>query len=91
MRRLRQRLVWKVILLSISIVIGSFVIAGGIVAAQVLSGDFNFRDDGELDNSGQDAGSIPSNATMVSIAADLGWNSYRPDPLEVRWVKPWHG
>lgn len=81
-------MVWKIVFLSIAIVIGSFIIAGAIVATQVLSGKMNIGDlgDGEgFGNSGQDpAAPIPANATIVSIVADAGSNSYSPNLVEVK-------
>jgi plastocyanin len=78
-------MVWKIIILSIAIVIASFIIAGAIVATQVLSGNVDIGDlEGQgLGNSGQDFAPIPSNATVVSIVADAGSNSYSPNPVEV--------
>lgn len=77
-------MVWKIIILSIAIVIGSFVIAGAIVAAQVLSGDMDI---GELDgqkNSRQEPAPIPGNSTLVSIVDNARSDSYSPNPVEVQ-------
>ena len=78
-------MVWKIVLLSIAMVIGSFIIAGAIVATQVLSGNVNIGDlEGQgPGNSRQDSSPVPSNATVVSIVADAGSNSYSPNPVEV--------
>lgn len=76
-------MVWKFVILSIAIVIASFVIAGGIVAAQVLSGNVNF-DDFEDGNSGQDPAPIPANATVVRIVDNDRSNSYDPNPIEAK-------
>lgn len=83
-------MVWKIVLLSISIVIGSFIIGAAIVAAQVLSVNANnIVDFGEVEgfgNSrpGSDATIVPANATtVVRIVADAGSDSYDPNPVEV--------
>jgi plastocyanin len=77
--------VWKIIILSIAIVIASFIIAGAIVATQVLSGNLNIEniEGGEGLNSRQDPVPITSNGTVVRIVGDLGSNSYSPNPVEV--------
>jgi plastocyanin len=77
--------VWKIVILSIAIVIASFIIAGAIVANQVLSGNLNIDDiEGEgLRNSGQDSVPLNGNGTVVRIVADAGSNSYSPNPIEV--------
>ena len=83
-------MVWKIIILSTAIVIASFIIAGAIVATQVLSGNFNVNDmAGEgFENSIQQpataTSSIPSNSTVVKIVANAGSNSYNPIPVEVK-------
>ncbi|HEX7033106.1 MAG TPA: cupredoxin domain-containing protein [Nitrososphaera sp.] len=82
-------MVWKIVLLSISIVIGSSIIAGAIVVTQVLSASVDLADFGDDDgfgNAGQDsaaAATIPTNATIVSIVADAGSDSYDPNPVEI--------
>jgi plastocyanin len=78
-------MVWKIIILSIAIVIASFIIAGAIVATQVLSGNLNFDDiEGQgLGNSRQDPTPIIANGTAVRIVADAGSNSYSPNPVQV--------
>ena len=78
-------MVWKIIILSIAIVIASFIIAGAIVATQVLSGNLNIGDiEGEgFGNSRQEAAPIPGNGTIVRIVDDAGSNSYSPNPIEV--------
>jgi plastocyanin len=79
-------MVWKTIILSIAIVISSFIIAGAIVATQVLSGNFildNIEGEG-FGNSQQDPVPIPGNATVVRIVDDAESNSYSPNPLEVK-------
>jgi plastocyanin len=78
-------MVWKTIILSIAIVISSFIIAGAIVATQVLSGSFildNIEGEG-FGNSGQDPIPILGNGTVVRIVDDAGSNSYSPNPIEV--------
>jgi plastocyanin len=77
--------VWKIIILSIAIVIASFIIAGAIVATQVLSGNLNIEniEGGEGLNSRQDPLPIRGNGTVVRIVGDLGSNSYSPSPVEV--------
>jgi plastocyanin len=77
--------VWKIIILSIAIVIASSIIAGAIVAAQVLSGNLNVNDmAGEgFGNSRQVPVPIMGNGTTVRIVDDDGSNSYSPNPLEV--------
>lgn len=78
-------MVWKIVILSIAIVIASFVIAGAIVAAQVLSGNVDIGDlEGQRSgNSGQDSAPIPVNATVVSIVDNSGSDSYSPNPVEI--------
>ena len=78
-------MVWKIIILSIAIVIASFIIAGAIVAAQVLSGNLNVNDmAGEgFGNSRQEPVPITGNGTTVRIVDDDGSNSYSPNPIEV--------
>jgi plastocyanin len=78
-------MVWKTIILSIAIVISSFIIAGAIVATQVLSGNFNTDNiEGEgFENSGQYPVPIPGNGTIVRIVDDAESNSYSPNPLDV--------
>ncbi len=78
-------MVWKIIILSIAIVIASFIIAGAIVAAQVLSGNLNVNDmAGEgFGNSRQEPEPITGNGTIVRIVDDAGSNSYNPNPIEV--------
>jgi plastocyanin len=82
--------VWKIIILSIAIVIASFIIGGAVMATQVLSGNLNVNDmTGEgFENSIQQpttaTSSIPSNSTVVKIVANTGSNSYNPNPLEVK-------
>jgi plastocyanin len=77
--------VWKIIILSIAIVIASFIIAGAIVTAQVLSGNLNINDTaGEgFGNSRQEPVPITGNGTTVRIVDDDGSNSYSPNPIEV--------
>jgi plastocyanin len=78
-------MVFQTIILSIAIVISSFIIAGAIVATQVLSGNFILDDiEGEgFGNSRQDPVPIPGNGTVVRIVDDVESNSYNPNPLEV--------
>ncbi len=78
-------MVWKIVILSIAIVIASFIIAGAIVAAQVLSGNLIIGDIGDQGpgNSGRDPAPIPSNATVVKIVDNARSNSYSPNPVEV--------
>jgi plastocyanin len=78
-------MVWKIIILSIAMVISSFMIAGAIVATQVLSGNFildNIEGEG-FEDSGHDPVPIPGNGTVVRIVDDAESNSYSPNPLEV--------
>ncbi len=90
-QRLKQKnripftVVWKIIILSIAIVIASFIIAGAIVATQVLSGNLNIGDiQGEgFGNSRQEPAPITGNGTIVRIVDDAGSNSYSPNPIEV--------
>jgi plastocyanin len=80
-------MVWKIVILSIAIVIASFVIAGTIVAIQVLSGNLKIADIGgqELSNPRQDlAPIINGNGTVVRIVDDAGSSSYIPNPVEVK-------
>ena len=78
-------MVWKIIILSTAIVIASFIIAGAIVATQVLSGNLNVNDmAGEgFGNSRQEPAPITGNGTIVRIVDDAGSNSYSPNPIEV--------
>lgn len=78
-------MVWKIIILSIAIVIASFIIASAIVATQVLSGNLNVEDiEGEeFGNSRQEPAPITGNGTIVRIVDDAGSNSYSPNPIEV--------
>lgn len=75
-------MVWKIVILSIAIVIASFVIAGAIVAAQVLSGDADFITGQGPGNSGQEPTPVPEDA--IRIVDNDGSNSYSPDPVEVK-------
>lgn len=77
-------MVWKIVILSIAIVIASFAIAGAIVAAQVLSGDSDFGDiTGQgPGNSGQEPTPVPTNA--VRIVDNARSNSYSPNPVQVK-------
>jgi plastocyanin len=83
-------MVLKILLLSIAIVIASFIIGGAIMATQVLSGNLNVGDmAGEgFENSIQQptaaTSSIPRNSTVVKIVANAGSNSYNPNPVEVK-------
>jgi plastocyanin len=79
-------MVWKIIILSIAIVIASFIIAGAIVATQLLSGNLNVDDSGGqgFGNSRQDPAPITGNGTIVRIVDDAGSNSYSPNPVEVK-------
>jgi plastocyanin len=79
-------MVWKIIILSIAIVIASFIIAGAIVATQVLSGNLNVDDIGGqgFRNSRQDPAPITGNGTIVRIVDEAGSNSYSPNPVEVK-------
>lgn len=78
-------MVWKIIILSTAIVIASFIIAGAIVATQVLSGNLNVNDmEGEgFGNSRQEPVPITGNGTIVRIVDDAGSNSYSPNLIEV--------
>ncbi len=78
-------MVWKIIILSIAIVIASFIIAGAIVATQVLSGNLNVNDmAGEgFGNPRQESVPMTGNGTIVRIVDDAGSNSYSPNPIEV--------
>ena len=81
-------MVWKIVILSIAIVIASFVIAGAIVAAQVLSGNVNIRDiEGQRPGNSRDSenGTQPSiEGTKVSIVGNDRSNSYSPNPVEIK-------
>jgi plastocyanin len=77
-------MVWKIVMISIAIMIASFVIAGAIVAAQVLSGNFEFDDFG-----GQESGNSAQNpppaveGDKISIVDNDGSDSYNPNPIKV--------
>jgi plastocyanin len=73
-------MVWKIIILSIAIVIGSFIIAGAIVAAQVLSGNAEIGDQGNP----REPAPIHGNSTVVRIVDNAKSDSYSPNPAEVR-------
>jgi plastocyanin len=75
-------MVWKIVILSIAIVIASFVIAGAIVAAQVLSGNVDIGDIEGRENR-QDPAPISDNSTAVKIVANDGSDSYSPNPVQV--------
>jgi plastocyanin len=78
--------VWKIIILSIGIVIASFIIAGAIVATQVLSGNLNVNDmagEGFQNFRQEPAAPITGNGTIVRIVDNAGSNSYSPNPIEV--------
>lgn len=66
--------------------IASFIIAGAIVATQVLSGNLNVDYIGGqgFSNSRQDIAPITGNGTIVRIVDDAGSNSYSPNPVEVK-------
>ena len=72
-------------MISIAILIASFIIAGAIVAAQVLSGNLDFGDAAgrEPGNSGQNPAPITGEGT-VEIVGNSGSNSYSPNPVEVK-------
>jgi plastocyanin len=81
-------MVWKIVILSIAIVIASFVIAGAIVAAQVLSGNVNISDiEGQgLGNSGSERQNSTEPAIegpIVSIVGNDRSNSYSPNPVGI--------
>jgi plastocyanin len=78
-------MVWKVVILSIAIVIASFIIAGAIMATQVLSVNLKVDDiEGQaLGNSGEDRAPISDEGT-VRIIDDAGSNSYNPNPIEIK-------
>ena len=76
-------MVWKIVLISVAIVIASFVIAGAIVAAQVLSGNSDFDDFGGQGsrNSGQEPTTVEGD--KISIVDNDGSDSYSPNPVEI--------
>ena len=75
-------MVWKIVILSIAIVIGSFIIAGAIVAAQVLSGNIPDGDDRPPRN---ETGLSPAvDGLRVSIADNAMDDSYRPNPVNIK-------
>jgi plastocyanin len=75
-------MVWKIVILSIAIVIASFIIAGAIVAVQVLSGNFGDFEGQGSGNSGQEPPTIEGE--KVSIVDNDGSNSYSPNPTEIK-------
>jgi plastocyanin len=78
-------MVWKIVMISIAIVFASFIIAGAIVATQVLSGNSDFGDfvGQGLGNSGQDP-PLAIEGDKISIVGNDGSNSYNPNPIEIR-------
>jgi plastocyanin len=73
--------VWKIAIPSIAIVIGSFVIAGAIVAAQVLSG--NIPDDDRPPRN--ETGLPPAfDGIRISIADNARDDSYRPNLVNIK-------
>src|SRR5919201_5345586 len=78
-------MVWKIVMISIAIVFASFIIAGAIVATQVLSGNSDFDDfvGQGLGNSGQDP-RLAIEGDKISIVGNDGSNSYNPNPIEIR-------
>jgi plastocyanin len=82
-------MVWKIVILSIAIVIASFVIAGAIVAAQVLSGNVDIRDiegqgPGNSDRDSENSTQPSIEGTKVSIVGNDRSNSYSPNPVEIK-------
>jgi plastocyanin len=67
-----------------AIVIASVVIAGAIVATYVLSGNMNMGVEGSGNSVQQPTASIPSDSTVVRIVANVGSNSFSPNPVEVK-------
>jgi plastocyanin len=70
-------------MISIAIVIASFIIAGAIVATQVLSGNSDFGNfvDRRSGDSGQDPPTIEG--YKISIVENDRSNSYNPNPVEI--------
>ncbi|MEW6604915.1 MAG: cupredoxin family copper-binding protein [Thermoproteota archaeon] len=78
-------MVWKIVILSIAIVIASFIIAGAIVATQVLSGNLNvdYIEGQGPGNSEQEP--VPTiEGEKISIVENDGSSSYNPNPIEIR-------
>jgi plastocyanin len=67
-----------------AIVIASVVIAGAIMATYVLSGNMNMGVEGSGNSVQQPTASIPSDSTVVRIVANVGSNSFSPNPVEVK-------
>jgi plastocyanin len=79
-------MVWKIVVISIAIVFAAFIIAGAIVATQVLTGSLSFVNDNNADfglgNLQQNISSTVEEA--VRIVGDRGSNSYSPNPVEAK-------
>jgi plastocyanin len=89
-------MVWKIVLVSIAIVFGAFIIGGAIIAASFLTNIPNFNNDNDNDgnnndderssqssNSGEDS-SLPAIEGAVRVLDNEGSNSYSPNPAEVK-------
>jgi plastocyanin len=87
-------MVWKIVVISIAIVFAAFIIAGAMVATQVLTGSLSSDNDNNADfglgNLQQNISSIAEKA--VRIVGDRESNSYNPNPVEskigetVTWI-----
>jgi plastocyanin len=79
-------MVWKIVVISIAIVFAAFIIAGAIVATQVLTGSLSSVNDNNADfglgNLQQNISSIVEEA--VRIVGDRESNSYNPNPVEAK-------
>ena len=79
-------MVWKIVVISIAVVFAAFIIAGAIVATQVLTGSLSFVNDNNADfglgNLQQNVSSTVEEA--VRIVGDRGSNSYSPNPVEAK-------
>ncbi|AIF84540.1 plastocyanin [Candidatus Nitrososphaera evergladensis SR1] len=79
-------MVWKIVILSIAIVIASFIIAGAIVAAQVLGNNIPDGIGQQQAKDSRQQGLPPAaiNGTKVSIVDNSKSNSYSPNPVRVK-------
>ena len=79
-------MVWKIVMISIAIVVAAFIISGAIVATQVLTSIQNFSDDNNLDlglsTFKQNSSSAVEGAAR--IVSNAGSNSYSPNPIEAK-------
>jgi plastocyanin len=82
-------MVWKIVVISVAIVLGSIIIGGAIIAASFVTSipDFDNENNDDMSsqssNSGQNS-SLPAIEGAVRILDNEGSNSYSPNPAEVK-------